>query len=73
LFVIFVQGYRLAGQAYRRGSLVADQRNIRNLCCPSKSFIFQFIVQVNARGEKEFTPVYPAMLSLGPELLKNFT
>jgi hypothetical protein len=31
-----------------------------------------YAAQVNARGEKEFTPIYPVILSLGPVLLQKW-
>ena len=35
-----------------------------------KSTLESYASQVNARGEKEFTPVYPVMMALGPELIR---
>jgi len=37
-----------------------------------KKCLDTYASQVNARGEKEFTPLYPLMLSLGPTLLSKW-
>jgi hypothetical protein len=35
-----------------------------------KSTLETYASQVNARGEKEFTQVYPVIMTLGPELIR---
>lgn len=49
-----------------------DKHNEEEIWVIIKKALEKYASQVDARGEKEFTPVYPVILSLGPVLLQNW-
>lgn len=48
-----------------------DQHNEHEIWVLIKSTLDAYAAQVNLRGEKEFCPIYPIILSLGPSLLNR--